>query len=336
MYLPAVKITKRFTIVFYILFALVAIYYARTIGESLLTSKVYASGTEDPNPVRIGTLNVFFFFFFSLFFFYRFWMTEYTRREKIFYICITLCIITYVALRGVRQDSIGFLLAIFSISYASKLQFKGKPLYYFVFFLFCLSWLGSLFSGLIRSDFTFETLQMVVGNPFVFFFSIRGNYPTVNLDTASMTIGTLNVIPYKIEEQGYLLGKTFIDWLPRTFPQFMLPSRPEDPAYEMHYNGDWFGWGGIHEAAEEYWNFGFIGVIILPFLFSYLINSLGKSFIRSGSFFSAIPIVWLIMMPRWIWYQVFALYKSTFVMCLIIYFLYFCIMFFTQRTSRVR
>jgi len=137
------------------------------------------------------------------------------------------------------------------------------------------------------------------------------------MNTASMTIGTLNILPYKLLEKGFLYGQTYLDWIPRTFPDFIYPNRPIGPEFEMKIGDEWFGWGGIHEASEAYWNFGILGIIFIPFFISYLLNSLGKTFLRSNSFLSAIPIVWLIMMPRWIWYQTFALYKSTLTMIVI-------------------
>lgn len=322
---PSISITRRHTQIIFILFLAFAFWHAKNLGSSMLTSGAYGGDTEESTKSPIGTINVFYFLFFSIFFIYRLFHQKINRLTKYSYYIIALIIILYVALRGVRQDSLGFILAVITILYSSGIDFKKKTQYRIVFSLFCFSWLGSILTGILRSEFSLAYLVQILSDPLSLFFFLKDEYLVVNLDTASMTIGTLNVIPYKIKEGGFLLGKTFFDWLPRTFPEFIYPNRPEDPSYLMQYQGEWFGWGGIHEIAEEFWNFGYLGVIVLPFLFSYLIHSLGKSFIQSSSFFTAIPIVWLIMMPRWSWYQIFALYKSTIVMVIVIYILYFIV-----------
>lgn len=329
-FVPSISITKFHTQFIFFLFLAFAFWHAKTLGASMLSSGGYGGDTEESIKAPIGAINVFYFLFFSIFFIYRLFQKKSNQLTKIAYYLIALIIVLYIALRGVRQDSLGFMLAVITILYASRLNFEKRAQYRIVFGLFIFCWLGSIITGTIRSEFNAAYLVQILSNPIGLFFFIKDNYLVVNLDTASMTIGTLNVIPYKINEGGFLLGKTFFDWLPRTFPEFLFPNRPEDPSYLMQYEGQWFGWGGIHEIAEEYWNFGFLGVIIMPFLFSYLINSLGKSFIRSSSFFTAIPIVWLIMMPRWSWYQIFALYKSTIVMVIIIYILYSIIIFYSS------
>lgn len=232
---------------------------------------------------------------------------------------IILTIIIYVAIKGVRQDSIGLLLALFAIVYAKRIVDKNNSPYFYVIILFFISWIGSTITGGLRENFTAESLSSLSSS--LPFFLISGGYVVFNMNTASMTIGTLNVIPYKINENGYLFGKSYFDWIPRTLPEFILKNRPEGPEFHMNHNGIWFGWGGIHEVAEAYWNFGYIGVIIVPFIISYLLNSFGKSLMRSSLLLATIPVVWLITMPRWIWYQNFALYKSTITMLIIAFIL---------------
>jgi hypothetical protein len=151
------------------------------------------------------------------------------------------------------------------------------------------------------------------------FFKTFQGYIALNLDTASMTVGTLNVIPYKIVEKGYLYGSSYLDWIPRTLPSFLYENRPEDLAFQMHYNGDWFGWGGVHEVAEAYWNFGVLGAVLIPLLISLILNLLGNKLINSKSLYSAIPLVWLIMLPRYVWYQSFGFYKSTIVLFFLVF-----------------
>jgi hypothetical protein len=301
----------------FVLFMICGILYARSTGESIISTGGYISDSQESKSTSIGTLNVFFFFFFSYFFIFKFWLGKITKYELYFYLTTTIIVVLYIAMRGVRQDSIGFLLALYAIIKSKKYITNEKGVYKFVLTLFFISWIGSVVTGLLRESLTFENLLTIAQNPFALFTIISSNYVVFNMNTASMTIGTLNVLPLKIQDQGYLYGKTFLDWLPRTLPEIIYPDRPIGPEYSMNHNNEWFGWGGIHETSEIYWNFGIIGIIFIPMIISYLINSVGKSFLRSNSPFSAIPIVWLIMMPRWSWYQLFALYKSTFVMIIL-------------------
>lgn len=321
---PVFKLPERPGVInkiFFILFFGFAIMYARSIGGSILEAG-YSNEAGEGSGAKIGTLNVFFFYFFGLFFYYKYWKRAYTKIELFFYLSLTFITVMYLATRGVRQDSIGFFLAIYTIVICKKRVQAGKPLYWFIVFIFFISWIGAIFSGMIREEVSGANLLSIIQNPLLAFTIILPTgYVVFNMNTASMTIGTLNIIPYKVIDSGFLYGKSFVDWIPRTLPDMIYPDRPLGPEFEMHYNGEWFGWGGIHEIAEVYWNFGFFGIIIIPFIFSYLIKSLGTSFLRSESFLTPIPIVWLIMMPRWIWYQTFALYKSTLTMCLLALFL---------------
>jgi hypothetical protein len=240
-----------------------------------------------------------------------------TRKSLFVYSLFFYFTILYIALRGVRQDSLGVPLSLLTFVYL--LKNKNKSRYHTLFVLLIFAWFGSIVTGIIRADFSLQTFSSILILFASAFFKDAQGYIALNLDTASMTIGTLNVIPYKIKEQGYLLGASYIDWIPRTLPSFLYPNRPNDIAFQMHYNGDWFGWGGVHEVAEAFWNFGIFGVVFVPFIFSLVLNLLGKKLLNSRSLYSAIPLVWLIMLPRYIWYQSFGFYKSTIVLYILIF-----------------
>jgi hypothetical protein len=302
---------------FFFFFIIFAIIYALSAGDSLLSTGSYGNSESEGSSVKIGTLNVFYFYFISIFFVLSSLEIKLNKISFILYALLFYATIVFIALRGVRQDSIGVALSIISFVYFLRNPKINR--YYAIMVLFVLAWLGSVLTGILRADFSIETLSSIfIIFVSTFFKNIQG-YVALNLDTASMTIGTLNVIPFKIQEQGYLLGSSYFDWIPRTLPAFIYENRPLDLAFQMNYNGEWFGWGGIHEVAEAYWNFGIIGVVIVPFFISLFINLIGNKFISSKSLYSAIPIVWLIMLPRYIWYQSFAFYKSTLVLVLLVF-----------------
>jgi hypothetical protein len=303
--------------IFFLLFVFFAVTYALTIGESMLTSGSYGNSESGESTVKIGTLNVFYFYFVSIFFIISSIELKLSKTASIIYSSIFYLTIIFIALRGVRQDSLGVPLSLLTVVYF--LRNKNVNKYYTLFFLFIFAWIGSIITGIIRADFSLQTLSSIFVIFTSTFFKNMQGYLALNLDTASMTVGTLNVIPYKIEELGYLWGSSYLDWIPRTLPSFVYENRPVDLAFQMHYNGDWFGWGGVHEVAEAYWNFGIFGVVVIPFIISLVLNLLGTKFINSKSLYSAIPLVWLIMLPRYVWYQSFGFYKSTIVLCFLVF-----------------
>jgi hypothetical protein len=317
---------------FFLLFSSFAILYALTIGESLFVTGSYGADEGVDSVLKIGTLNVFYFFFISVFFLLISIELKLNLKQIRIFTISFFIIIFYIAIRGVRQDSLGVILALMVITYF--MQMKYGIIHYKIIILFFLTWFASVFTGIIRANFSISTILSSPIQLFISLFKEVNNYLVLNLDTASMTIGTLNVIPYKIIEKGYLYGSSYFEWIPRTLPAFINPNRPEDISFQMQYNGEWFGWGGIHEVAEAYWNFGIFGVIIVPFLFSYIMNTFGKRFIKSKSLYSAIPLVWIIMLPRYVWYQSFAFYKSTITLFLIIYFLNYLKILFNKNTIK--
>jgi hypothetical protein len=312
-----INIYKKKYAIFFILFILFALLYTNSIGNSLLDTGGYGAGDNDSSSdTSIGVWNVFYFFFISLF--YYIVTQEYSIKKSniVFYTFIFYVTIIFIALRGVRQDSLGVILALIVIEY-QLLNLKNNT-HYTSLFGFIFAWFGTFLTGIIRSDFSLATIQNLPGLVATNLIKVSNQYLIINLDTASMTIGTLNVIPYKIIEKGYLFGASYLEWIPRTLPAFIYPNRPQDLSFQMQYSGEWFGWGGIHEVGEAFWNFGLIGAFIVPFFISYFMNSFGKLFLKSRSLFSAIPLVWLIMLPRFIWYQSFSFYKSTIVILIII------------------
>lgn len=319
------NLTKIYNLnyIYLILFFLFTFLYTSSVGYSLIEVNSYGTQSKNTN-INIGTLNVFMFFFLCLYYItINIKLSKFTPRKIIsFFVILSLF---NLALRGIRQDPFGLLITLFLLNYLYEYKkFNNINKHFLVMKLLILFWIFSVFTGAVRNDFSLNVFTILISF-FNLFFKFNDGYLIFNLDTASMVIGTLNVIPYKLSETGYLLGQSYLDWLPRTLPSILHSNRPLSLAYEMKYNSTWFGWGGIHEVAESYYNFGLLGVVILPFFISYLLKSLGKSFIKSYSLYTAIPVVWLIMMPRYIWYQTFALYKSTLTIILLIYIISFTI-----------
>lgn len=107
-----------------------------------------------------------------------------------------------------------------------------------------------------------------------------------------------------------LYGRSFLEYIPRTPPEFIYPDRPVDYAW-MFQDYGLVAAGGFHELAEAYLNFGVVGAFIVPLILSFLISKaywgacVHQTIWRYFLLFSFIGI-WM----RGTWYQIFAFYKT--------------------------
>ncbi len=108
----------------------------------------------------------------------------------------------------------------------------------------------------------------------------------------------------------FLYGRTFLEYIPRTPPEFIYPDRPVDYAWMFQEYG-LVAVGGFHELAEAYLNFGVAGAFIVPLILSFLISKaywgacVHQTIWRYFLLFSFVGI-WM----RGTWYQIFAFYKT--------------------------
>ena len=166
-------INDRIVMLSFLFFILFGLIYAKTLGPSILETGVYAdSGGEEVDRYKFGTLNVFYFYFFSLFYVNKNFILDKKQDLLNAYILIALLVVFFLALRGIRQDSLGLILAIISIYLAEKRITANKGLYSFVFFMFILSWLGAVLTSVIRSDFNLTEILLVFSNPLNLLFSL--------------------------------------------------------------------------------------------------------------------------------------------------------------------
>lgn len=116
----------------------------------------------------------------------------------------------------------------------------------------------------------------------------------------------------------FLYGRSFLEYIPRTPPEFIYPDRPTDYAWMFQEYG-LVAAGGFHELAEAYLNFGVVGAFIVPLILSFLISKaywgacVHQTIWRYFLLFSFIGI-WM----RGTWYQIFAFYK-TFITAVILF-----------------
>ncbi|MFQ5507758.1 MAG: hypothetical protein ACE5FN_00320 [Leptospirillia bacterium] len=127
-------------------------------------------------------------------------------------------------------------------------------------------------------------------------------------DVAAVLFNTYGLIQEK--SMSLMLGQTYLEWLPRTLPQFIYPDRPVSIAWIFPKFGETSG-GGIFELAEAYANFGAVGVILVPGIITFLLCRIYRASLTRRTTVTLFAYAAAVsMLPRGIWYQNFALYKS--------------------------
>jgi hypothetical protein len=298
----------------FILFSVVIVIFTLAQGGNIFSFGDYGNALQEKiigSP--IGTLNIIFlyFFFLSLLLFYK--RDQGLKKQNFFFIILSIFLVGFLATRGVRQDPFGLVLTVIMVYFFQNPK-KNILLYSIAFFI--LVWFFTVVSGQFRYD-------VSLSNPLGYLFSFIKNNPEgnayLNLDTASSIVGTFHFAYLQVVENGnLLLGQSYFDWLPRTLPSFLSPNRPEALAWKIELDGEFFSLGGVQDIAEQYWNFGPLGVIMGSFLIALLVGSFTQTFLRENILFNAIPFVWLATLPRWHWYQSFVLYKGFLTMIILV------------------
>ena len=117
---------------------------------------------------------------------------------------------------------------------------------------------------------------------------------------------------------NHLYGLSFLEFIPRTPPQFLYPDRPQDYS-GLFLEHDLQTGGGFFELAEAYINFGYIGALLVPLVVSFLIaRAFRNALFRQSVISYFVMFSLLAVFLRGTWYQLFAFYKS-FVTMLIVF-----------------
>jgi len=301
-----IKIKGYLNVVVFSLFAVVIIYFTHTQGGSIFAHGSYGAALEKKSVTSvIGVLNVIFIYFFFVSFILKHEEDLFLKKINITFMLISLGLLLFLASRGVRQDPFGVIVTVILIKYLSN---GSKNLLKYSVLTFIMAWFFTVISGQFRYTVNFDFLHDLGA---AFFKTTNDGTLFFNLDTASSVVGTFHVAYINIHDFGdFLYGQSYLDWLPRTLPAFIMPDRPLSLAWNMEINGEAFAMGGVQDIAEQYWNFGRAGVVFLSFLISHIVGVLSVTFLQKNSFLIAIPLVWFATLPRWHWYQTFVLYKG--------------------------
>ena len=229
-------------------------------------------------------------------------------------------------LHGVRMDALNgiFGAVILYLVYSGKsLRLNWK-----IFLLGALLFVIFQVIGMVRSSLQSMTLGqhydlIIYGFSSIFTGSKSGilfYQGTIN-DIAT----TFSGIIMMLEENmiNFYYGSSYFDYILRIPPAFIYPDRPQDLAWIFVNNGLTSG-GGFFELAEAYLNFGVMGVLIVPFIISFLFGYGYKLFIYNKySLLGSMLLFGLLSsFLRGILYQSFALYKSVITGFIIIMFFF--------------
>ncbi len=256
---------------------------------------------------------------------------HYIKMNKKAYVVVSVIATIYtllgcMLLKGMRLEVLASIVAIIFLYHELRLK-NIKPLRLAIFgvliFIFMTVW------GSYR-------FQAVEGKSFIDV-AIDSLSELSNIDQTAITndrmfnLGTIGDIATNfysiyglIDEgrMGYLYGKSYIEFIPRTLPSVIYPNRPEGLEWIFQDYGLTSG-GGIFELAEAFANFGIIGVIFIPGFLTYCYARIFMHAIikRTPKLFLLYSIV-VSLFFRGIWYQNFAVYKSiiTWIMLEILFF----------------
>lgn len=303
----------------FILFSVTIIYFTYTQGGNIFAYGSYGSALGHKSiKATVGVLNVIFMYFLFASFILIHERNLYLKRINLVFLFFSLALLLFLATRGVRQDPFGVVL-VFLLIYS--LSNKDKNILKYSILIFFLTWIFTVISGQFRYTTNLEFLFSILSS---FFKVAKDGTLFFNLDTASSTVGTFHVAYINVHNLNNMLyGKSYIDWIPRTLPSFLYPNRPQSLAWQMTIDGTQFAMGGVQDIAEQYWNFGRLGVVFISFIIAYGVGILSLTFIQKNPFFIAIPFVWLATLPRWHWYQTFTLYKGFLTILILVFFLHF-------------
>ncbi|MNR82130.1 hypothetical protein D3C72_128850 [compost metagenome] len=226
-------------------------------------------------------------------------------------------------LRGIRMDVLNAILGcyvIYTLALRKSPHIKIKHLTVLSIAFIFIQAMGALRSVMYTGLFSFEDLLTAL------------SYLTSIEDAAGIAFnqGTINDIATTFSGIIFLLrnhivdwanGQSYLDFIARTPPQFMLPNRPPDLS-AIFVNLGYSSGGGFFEVAEAYFNFAYLGCLFVPAVISYIIarayykvksvGTLWNYFVLFG-----IMSVWM----RGLLYQTFAFWKA-FVTAALLYFIF--------------
>lgn len=143
-------------------------------------------------------------------------------------------------------------------------------------------------------------------------------YPILWFETLNMICGGFYGAVINSDNNGFLFGESYFNYILNTAPAFMGFDRIRGLEWHTHVGTQVMSQGGIFELAEAYWNFGPIGVIIVPLLLSYVHARLLIGTVRRSSKIQFVAFFAFTMISaRSVWYGSFSYYRLFTILMLI-------------------
>lgn len=212
-------------------------------------------------------------------------------------------------IRGGRQDVLSCLFGLYVIYWGQKKS--GAPISTRIIVAGVIGFVFMEYLGFIRGN--------VLGGGFHYADSFVEFIHSYLYPNGVVSFGTISPIAstfantlyaMKTGIAGHIWGKGYWEYILRTPPEFLYPNRPADYAWIFL---DWklSAGGGFFELAEAYFNFGIVGVVVVPMAVSFAISRVFSCYIRGASMLSSFMLFGILsVFLRGSLYQTFAFYKA--------------------------
>lgn len=297
-----------------LLFIVVSIIIDLSHGPDILSVPGYAH--PDVQKLEIGLnilnaiVNILLFYIILFYYKYHFYFTNNIGLRYVIILSALYLLLYVYILHGVRMDFLNAVIGLFVLMtiYRDKLpKLKFSYVFLGVILFIVIQFVGHVRSRTMEVD-LINILSEIVNSLYISKHNVYFYQGTIN-----DIINTFSTLIYIIELRivDYIHGKSYFEYILRTPPEFIYPDRPEDLAWIFTKFGYSSG-GGFFELAEAYYNFGIIGVIIMPFLISFYIGISYKYFLNNKfSLLYSLPFFTILaVFLRGILYQTFAFYKG--------------------------
>lgn len=300
---------KLFQEDFYFFFPIVpvlamAYYIARIYGASLFeasyASETGISGLGNANAIAITLL-------FILYAHVR--ARPSAAKRGVFAVCAVAVLVYGMLIRGGRQDVISGLIGFFivhAVVARTSPSVTPRALALGAAGVLFMEYFGFLRSQVISTsvDFGDQLSQMVV-----FYTDINDVFALSTFSPIATTFAnTVYAVQHGLAE--HLWGRSYLEYIPRTPPEFLFPGRPADYAW-IFTRWRLAAGGGFFELAEVYFNFGPVGALFVPGTISFVVAGLYFKAASQRSK-SALYLLFgiLSIFLRGALYQTFAYYKA--------------------------
>lgn len=279
-------------------------------GGFVGAGKTYAQGRNDLG-ADFGILNIIVFYFTAVYFLTKRTYGDYTLKSAI----VMLLPYVLAILSGNRAD---YLMQSAILAFGSFVILRNKNKFHINFFKLGLAgfslFLTSMFIGVWRDIGSFDEALNKFMNSSIFI-EERMGISVLALSTGNQMLSGFYAVYSKLNllNENYLYGISYLDFILRTPPAFLGIDRPEDLASQMEVAGELMQQGGIYELTEAFWNFGLVGVFLVPYVITKLFASVLKQSITTKInqiFWMASFLTIGLLAPRAIWYQTFAYWRA--------------------------